>query len=299
MEKLLNRVLVPVDFSDISEAVVNTAKFLGEKFHPKFYLLHVISPLIYVSTPESMVVDVIDAQIIEEIEEAKRKSAENLLNNYKEQLKEFEVDTILDIGNPADIILEKEEELNVDLTILGGHQKGLVERILLGSTSEAVVKHSKKPVLVIKGHTLTKLERVVIAYDFSETADSMLQYAVEFLKPFQSKIFLLHVEEEIEIPILEKLGINIIPQVRKKKKEKLDHVRELFEKNNLSAEVVYIEERDPVEGILEFLQKGDYDMIMVANKGLSGLKRILMGSVSLEVLRKSHIPVFVYKQQNK
>ena len=299
MEKLLNRVLVPVDFSDISEAVVNTAKFLGEKFHPKFYLLHVISPLIYVSTPESMVVDVIDAQIIEEIEEAKRKSAENLLNNYKEQLKEFEVDTIIDIGNPADIILEKEEELNVDLTILGGHQKGLVERILLGSTSEAVVKHSKKPVLVIKGHALTKLERVVIAYDFSETADSMLQYAVEFLKPFQSKIFLLHVEEEIEIPILEKLGINIIPQVRKKKKEKLDHVRELFEKNNLSAEVVYIEERDPVEGILEFLQKGDYDMIMVANKGLSGLKRILMGSVSLEVLRKSHIPVFVYKQQTK
>jgi len=299
MEKLLNRVLVPVDFSDISEAVVNTAKFLGEKFHPKFYLLHVISPLIYVSTPESMVVDVIDAQIIEEIEEAKRKSAENLLNNYKEQLKEFEVETIIDIGNPADIILEKEEELNVDLTILGGHQKGLVERILLGSTSEAVVKHSKKPVLVIKGHALAKLERVVIAYDFSETADSMLQYAAEFLKPFQSKVFLLHVEEEIEIPILEKLGINIIPQVRKKKKEKLDHVRELFEKNNLSTEVVYIEERDPVEGILEFLKKGDYDMIMVANKGLSGLKRILMGSVSLEVLRKSHIPVFVYKQQTK
>ena len=299
MEKLLNRVLVPVDFSDISEAVVNTAKFLGEKFHPKFYLLHVISPLIYVSTPESMVVDVIDAQIIEEIEEAKRKSAENLLNNYKGQLKEFEVETIIDIGNPADIILEKEEELNVDLTILGGHQKGLVERILLGSTSEAVVKHSKKPVVVVKGHAHAKLERVVIAYDFSETADSMLQYAAEFLKPFQSKVFLLHVEEEIEIPILEKLGINIIPQVRKKKKEKLDHVRELFEKNNLSTEVVYIEERDPVEGILEFLQKGDYDMIMVANKGLSGLKRILMGSVSLEVLRKSHIPVFVYKQQTK
>ncbi len=295
MGNFLNKVLVPVDFSDVSEAVIESAKFIGEKFHPKFYLLHVISPLIYISTPESMVVDVIDVEVIEEIEEAKRKNAENLLNNLKEKLKDFEVDTLIDIGSPADIIVEKEEELNVDLTILGGHQKGLVERILLGSTSEAVVKHSKKPVLVIKGHQLSKLEKVVIAYDFSEIADKMVEYATQFLKPFGSEIFLVHIEEEIDIPILEKLGINLIPQVRTKKKEKLEQVKETFEKNNLKTEIVYVEERDPAEGIIEFIQKGDYDMIMVANKGLSGLKRILMGSVSLEVLRKSHIPVFVYK----
>ena len=295
MGELLNRVLLPLDFSEMSDAVVETAKFIGEKFKPKFYLLNVISPLVYISTPESMVVDVIDTEIIEEIEETKRKNAENLLSNYKAKLKGFEVETIIDIGNPADVILEKEEELNIDLTILGGHQKGLVERILLGSTSEAVVKHSKKPVLVVKGHAIGKLEKVVLAYDFSEVADRLVDYSIEFLKPFGSKIYLIHVEEEIEIPILEKLGINIIPQVRKKKTERLDQIKEKFEREGLQTEVVYLEEKDPAEGILEFIQKGDFDMVMVANKGLSGLKRILMGSVSLEVLRKAHIPVFVHK----
>ena len=78
--------------------------------------------------------------------------------------------------------------------------------------------------------------------------------------------------------------------------ERLQKIKEEFEKEGLPCEVFYIEERDPAEGILEVLQKGDYDMVMVANKGLSGLKRILMGSVSLEVLRKAHIPVFVYKR---
>ncbi len=295
MGDFLNKVLVPVDFSDISEAVVESAKFLGEKFKPKFYLLHVISPLVYVSAPETMVVDVIDVEVIEEIEEAKRKNAENLLNNFKEKLKDFEVETIIDIGSPADIIVEKEEELGIDLTVLGGHQKGLVERILLGSTSEAVVKHSKKPVLVVKGHPLQKLEKVVLAYDFSEIADRMLDYAIKLLKPFGSEVFLVHVEEEIELPILQKLGINILPQIREKKEERLNQIRERFERENLRCEVVYVEEREPAEGIIEFLQKGDFDMVMVANKGLSGLKRILMGSVSLEVLRKSHIPTFVYK----
>ncbi len=295
---MLKKVLLPVDFSDITDAVIDTAKFIGGKFKPKFYLLHVISPLVYVSMPETMVVDVIDVSVVEEIEETKRKAAENFLENLKRRLEGFEVETIIDIGSPADIIVEQEEELDVDLTILGGHQKGLVERILLGSTSEAVVKHSKRPVLVVKGHAINKLENVAIAYDFSEIADSMLEYAKEFLKPFESKVTLIHVEEEIDLPILEKLGIDILPQIREKKEKRLNQIREAFEKEGLPCEVVYIEERDPAEGIIEVLQQGVFDMVIVANKGLSGLKRILMGSVSLEVLRKAHIPVFVYKKRS-
>jgi len=293
---MIKKVLLPVDFSEVTDAVVESAKFVGEKFKPKFYLLHVISPLVYVSMLETMVVDVIDTEVIEEIEETKRKNAENLLNSLKEKLSGFEVETVIDIGSPADVIVEKEETYNVDLTILGGHQKGLVERILLGSTSEAVVKHSKKPVLVIKGHAIKKLDKVAVAYDFSEIGDAMLQYAKEFLKPFGSKVYLIHVEEEIEIPILEKLGINLLPQIKEKKAQKLEEIKKDFENGGLNCEILYIEEREPAEGVVEVLQKGDFDMVMVANKGLSGLKRIMMGSVSLDILRKSHIPVFVYKK---
>jgi len=296
-DKLIKKVLVPVDFSDITEAVVKSAKFVGEKFKPKFYLLHVISPLIYVSMPESMVIDVIDAEVIEEIEELKRKNAENFLQNLAKELEGFEVETVIEIGSPADVIVEKEEEYDVDLTILGGHEKGLVERILLGSTSEAVAKHSKRPVLVIKGHALEKLERVVLAYDFSEAADAMVEFAVKFLKPFGSKITVVHVEEEIDIPILKKLGLDLISQIKEKKGEKLSQLKEKLEKEGLAAEVVYIEDREPAEGILETVEQQKADMVMVADRGLSGLKRILMGSVALEVLRKSHVPTFIYKRR--
>ncbi len=294
-EGALKKVLLPVDFSDITDAVVRSAKFLGEKFKPKFYVLHVISPLVYVSMPETMVVDVIDAETLEEIEEIKRKNAENLLKNVAEKLKEFEVETVIDIGSPADVIVEKEELYDVDLTILGGHEKGLVERILLGSTSEAVAKHSKRPVLVVKGHALEKLEKVALAYDFSEAADRMLDFAQKFLKPFGSKVVLVHVEEELDIPILKKLGLNIVSQIREKKTEKLEELKGRFEKAGIPCEVAYIEEREPAEGIMEVLEKDGFDMVMVADRGLSGLKRILMGSVALEVLRRSHIPTFIYK----
>ena len=64
---MIKKVLLPVDFSEVTDAVIESAKFIGKKFKPKFYLLHVISPLVYVSMPETMVVDVIDTEVIEEI----------------------------------------------------------------------------------------------------------------------------------------------------------------------------------------------------------------------------------------
>ena len=294
--KLISKILVPVDFSEVTNAVIKTVKFIGEKYQPKVYLLHVISPMVYISAPESMVVDVIDVQVVEEIEETKKRNAENLITNLKEELKPLDVEGIIEIGSPADVIVEEEEKLNVDLTILGGHEKGLVERIMLGSTSEAVVKHIKKPVWVIKGKPVNKFERIAVAYDFSEDSDKMLDYLKEFLKPFgKVKITLIHVEEEIDLPILEKLGIKLVEQIRERKQKLLSQIKENFEKEGFPLEVAYIEEREPVEGILEVLEKGDYDTIFIASKGISGLKRIMMGSTSLEVLRKAHIPVFVYK----
>jgi len=146
---MIKKILTPVDFSDITQAVIDTTKFIGTRFNSEVYLLHVISPLIYLSAPETMVLDVIDTQTIEEIENAKKEEAYNVLTQLKELLKPLKAYEIIDFGNPADVIVEKEEELKVDLVILGGHQKGLLEKILLGSTSEAVVKHSKKPVLVV------------------------------------------------------------------------------------------------------------------------------------------------------
>jgi len=296
-EKVLKRVLLPVDFSDVTEAVVQSAKVLGQKFKPKFYLLHVITPLVYVSVPESMVVDVIDASVIEEIEQIKRKNAENFLRNLAKMLEGFEVEIAIDVGNPADVILEKEELYDVDLTILGGHEKSLVERILLGSTSEAVAKHSKRPVLVIKGHALEKLSPVVLGYDFSEAADGMIEFMLRLLKPFGSKVVLVHVDEEIELPLLKKLGLDLKEQIREKKEEKLKELCQRFKDGGMECEAIFVEERSPVEGILKVAEEKGAEMVAVADRGLSGLKRILMGSVSLGVLRKSPVPTLVYKKR--
>lgn len=56
----------------------------------------------------------------------------------------------LEEGVPFEEILRVEEEEDVSLVILGSHGKSAIERMLLGSVSEKVVRKSKRPVLIVR-----------------------------------------------------------------------------------------------------------------------------------------------------
>lgn len=57
----------------------------------------------------------------------------------------------------------------------------------------------------------------------------------------------------------------------------------------------YAEFGAPAEMILQTAEKGDYDLIIVGNRGLNQLKRLLMGSVSSRVVALAHCAVLVVK----
>lgn len=58
-------------------------------------------------------------------------------------------------GSAGPAICQVADELDVDLIIVGSHGRGFLQRILLGSVSEFVVRHAKQPVLVVR-HEATK-----------------------------------------------------------------------------------------------------------------------------------------------
>ena len=63
------------------------------------------------------------------------------------------------------------------------------------------------------------------------------------------------------------------------------------------VEVSYlIWEGDPAESIIEASQSEDVDLIVIGNRGHSGMGRALIGSVSDEVIRSAHCPVVVVRQ---
>ena len=97
--------------------------------------------------------------LIEKMEEAMRKEGQEAVDNFVKQLetsqcqgtcKNINLKTELKVGNPAETILKTIEEEHIDLVIMGNSGKHGLDRFLLGSVAEKVLRNATCPVLVVR-----------------------------------------------------------------------------------------------------------------------------------------------------
>ncbi len=291
------RFLVPVDFSEITNPLLKTVKNTATPHNAKITLLHVIPPVIYLPYPETFGISVVDIETLEKIEKEKEKEATEKLKALAEFLSPLEVEVRVEIGDPADAIVEYGEREKPDLIFLGSHKKGLVEKILIGSTTEKVVKHSRISNYVVKAREVTYTGEVVVAYDFSETAQKTVEFAENFLRPFGvSRVTLLHVNEPLELPLIEKLKQRFHEELLSEKKRILEDIRKRFESQGKRCEVLFLEGKKASEEIVKYVNENqEVELLIVGGRGLSGLKRLILGNTATRLIEKVNKPILVYK----
>jgi nucleotide-binding universal stress UspA family protein len=81
-----------------------------------------------------------------------REAAENTLSEAEERAERASVnlDTAIEVGGPANTVVEYAEENDVDHIVTGSHGRTGVSRILLGSVAETVIRRSPVPVTVVR-----------------------------------------------------------------------------------------------------------------------------------------------------
>lgn len=129
--------------------------------------------------------------------------------------------------------------------------------------------------------------KIVVAYDGSEHAKKALFFALKFLKK-DDEIYLVTVVKEAPRSPEQK-----IIQGREEALEKQKEVTKELEGYKVTNEV--IESQDVALALVEYCSKVNCDMIISGSRGLTGLKKAIMGSVSSDLLNKSKVPVLVVK----
>lgn len=140
---MYKKILVPYDGSNGSkkavEHAIGLAKTLSER--PKITLLNVIDIHYIVQISESIYID------MESLEEYSK----SILTSIKDDIKEdLPIDTLIRSGRPWEEIVEEAKSGEYDIIIMGSHGLGFIDRLLLGSTAEGVVRRAECPVLVVK-----------------------------------------------------------------------------------------------------------------------------------------------------
>jgi nucleotide-binding universal stress UspA family protein len=138
----INRILVPVDFSDCSRKAIEYALPFARAFDATIVLLHVVEA--FLPTPEMTGVDVglIQRQL--------REGGERRLAELRKELGGVPVESVLRIGRTATEILRAARELDSDLILLSTHGRTGLAHVFLGSTAEQVIRHAGCPVLVVR-----------------------------------------------------------------------------------------------------------------------------------------------------
>jgi glycine betaine transporter len=141
----LNNLLVPLDFSPISEGVFKAALELVRGDDAALILLHAIDPAL---------VDFAAAlgfESREKIVEMMRARAETELAALKDRAAtKVDVQTIVSEGIPFIEILRKAEDFQVDAILMGKYgTRGHIEKLLFGTTAERVTRGTLRAVIVI------------------------------------------------------------------------------------------------------------------------------------------------------
>lgn len=150
---------------------------------------------------------------------------------------------------------------------------------------------------------MLKIKNVLVPVDFSEHCTQALAHARALAQAHESELHLLHVVEETVFPSFYKMGEQVMygetASLRERAAEALsDCMEEPGPK--LAADVAFhVEEGHPGEEIVRYAEEQDTDLIVISTHGMTGVERVLMGSVAQKVVRESPCPVFVVKAKGK
>ena len=143
---MLQKILVPLDFSEYTDEIMNVAAQLAQKLGSTIHLLHVIPNMDYFTPYESFLSGENLLNIQREIEREVRKDMEAVAK----KIKDIPVAKAIHTGVSVLEIVDYVRTEKIDLVVMGTHGRGGLEHILIGSVAEKVVRKSPCPVLTIR-----------------------------------------------------------------------------------------------------------------------------------------------------
>jgi nucleotide-binding universal stress UspA family protein len=287
--KLLERVLVAVDFGSSTDSLVASAGRVARVFGSELILMHVLPGSAWARAKDE-----------ERLLEMARQEAGNRLGRLRGRLAEGGVevvDSIVAEGTAFDKITCLADQRDVNVIFASAKSEpGPGPR--LGTTAERLCRKASKPVWLVDAREEAVPRTILCPVDFSTPSRRALGNAVHLARRFEARLVLLHVLRPpgyyastfAEAP-------SLLDELRADADVRLQRLLEQFDLHGIdwSTET---RRGDPRDEILESVQRHSIDLIVMGSVGDTGLARILLGSVATKVARELPCAVVMMKAED-
>jgi len=283
---ILNKVLVPTDFSEASERVLAYARAFSEDYGAKIYISHAVNPTPPIFVPMEPIPIDLDAEWQDAQARLNRFEANQLLNGTRHE-------TILGRGEAWNVIEDVIRQHSIDLVLLGTRGKHGLKKLLFGSGAEQIFRHADCPVLTVGPNVkvadgdIAAFRHIVFATDFSAGSLHALPYALSLAEENQATLSFLHVMPMVipqeQAPVTE--------VIRKRLQVLIPSDAEDWCHPSAIVNFAF-----PSEGILHVAEEQSADLIVMGvHKRALRAASHLPWAIAYEVICHAHCPVLTVR----
>jgi len=264
----MKQILVATDFSNGAANAMEYAMALAKTLNMEVCAIHAIKPT------EGVDNNIYNAMYIKDYYSNKRQALKEWVSKYtgKEEYKNIEVSTLCDVGQVKNVISKYIDEHHVELLVTGITGATGISGIV-GSTASTLVNVVKIPTLIVPLESkFSKAPVITLATDYETRLSADDVNALnEMVEAFGSdKMQVLYVGEKSELKNVE---------------TNESKLQELIKHSQL--EFNYISQSSPINGIIDFIEKNDTDILCLVKHHQNILYRLFTRSTVNQVMNRS------------
>ena len=297
---MFTRLLIPLDGSKTAEQIVPYARFFARRLKLPVELLAVVDVAGLLTSVERA------RQLDKLIQDATREG-ENYLGEVVNRFTGSRVKRTVEQGTAADVIIDKAAADKTTLIAMTTHGRSGLNRWLLGSVAEKVLRATTNPLLLVRASPEGKaqgeasLNAIVVPLDGSNLAESVLPIVAKIAKKIGLEIFLFRAYSNPYSPFVSGGGhyaVNLdelLASVRDEARNYLEAKMAELRKQGVEQISYLLQEGNAANELVAMASDTSESLIVMCSHGRSGVKRWMLGSVTESVVRHSNNPVLVLR----
>ena len=286
----LKSILCPIDFSDFSAAAYQHALSLAEYYNAKLVALHVVELWKYPFADYAA-----HEADYGRFSAAMNEGGELKLQRFVKEHSSGDVQPkiIVHQGNAPNCILSFAQKEKMEGIVMGTHGRRGFDRLVLGSTTDRVIRKAACPVLVVSNASQGaqdtgpagrhRLSRILYCTDFSNNSEQAREYAISVAAEYGAELTLLHVAEDA--PDLARAEAII-----RERTHELDKLVSGTERTGFVVRSA-VGFGKPYEEIVRYAKEARTSLIIMTARGGDAVDRAVFGSTTYRVIQLGPCPV--------
>jgi nucleotide-binding universal stress UspA family protein len=291
---MFTTILVPLDRSPFAEAALPSARWIASRTGARLHLFLAHQPVpVLVGVAEALAsAPGADLEAIQRERSYLARAAALL-----EQTEGKPVQANVGEGPAGAEIVDEAARIGADLIVMSTHGRGALGRLWLGSVADHVVRHVNIPILLVRpgepdsAGDAPEIRGILVPLDLSPLSRTILDPLIEFASAARAPVTLLHVVSlraqtvapGVPYPVAE--DPSLLDVQRAHAECQLEMVAGELRLRGIVVSTRVVIASHPAAGILDTLAGPGADLVAMATHGEGGLRRLLLGSVTSQVIR--------------